>query len=167
MGLTDNENEEVILRLRAQGDEVRILEPMEPRVDRWKEIGAHVAVGSPEDEDLISRAATNCRTVVVGSEALPALGAVLEGVRHTSGLRLVLCLPSFDEAASRALAASGTDHLVLITGGSGVLGWRRGVSPGSLAEAIDAADDIANAEERVVDLTDPRGWASLKLDAPG
>lgn len=167
IGLADDVSEEAIRRLRAEGDEVRILEPNGARVDRWKESGAHVAVGSPEDDDLISRAATNCRTLVLGPGALHALGAVLDGVRHASGLRLVVCLPSLDEATSRTLTTSGTDHLVLITGRSGRLGRRRGVSPGPLAEAIDAADDIADPREKVVDLTDPLGWASLKLEPPG
>ena len=47
----------LIQRLRAQGDEVRVLEEQSPAAARWRSLGAHVASGPESDADLIERAA--------------------------------------------------------------------------------------------------------------
>lgn len=166
IGLGDDETEETIRRLTAQGDEVRVLEHREDRVPRWKDLGAHVAIGAPDDADLVYRAASNCRTIVLGQEALTELNPVIEGIGQERGLRLVLCLVSIDLKTQKVVAREKLDHLILTTGKPGLL--RRGrVDPASVAMAIDAADDVAESPREVVDLTTEQGWGALKLEPPG
>lgn len=165
IGLGDDETDETIRRLTAQGDEVRVLEHREARVPRWKDLGAHVAVGTPDDADLVYRAATNCRTVVLGQEAVAELDPVIEGIGRDSGVRLVLCLASLDPNTQRIVAREELDHLILTTGKPGLLRRRR-VGPASVAIAIDAADDVAQSPGEVVDLTTQQGWDALKLEPP-
>lgn len=165
IGLGDDQTEEAIRRLTAQGDEVRVLEHREERMPRWKDLGAHVAVGAPDDPDLVYRAASNCRTIVLGHEALAELDPVIEGMGRDPGVRLVLCLVSLDQKTQSAMAREELDHLILVTGKPGLL-RRAPVSPASVAVAIDAADDVAASPREVVDLTTKQGWSALKLEPP-
>ena len=165
IGLGDDETEETIRRLTAQGDEVRVLEHREARVPRWKDLGAHVAIGAPDDADLVYRAASNCRTIVLGEEGLAGLDPVIEGIGRDSGVRLVLCLDSLDPKTQRVVAREKLDHLILTTGKPGLLRRGRG-GPASVAIAIDAADDVAESPREVVDLTTQEGWGALKLEPP-
>lgn len=165
IGLADDQTEEAIRRLTAQGDEVRVLERREGLVPRWKDLGAHVAVGAPDDADLVYRAASNCRTIVLGPEALAELDPVIEGIGREPGVRLVLCLPSLDLKTQSVVAEEEVDHLILTTGKPGLL-RRTQVSAASVAIAIDAADDVAESPQQVVDLTTKQGWGALKLEPP-
>lgn len=158
----------LIERLLGQGDEVRVLERDAATVERWKAAGAHVATGTEWDADLIARAATDARTIVMfaegsGEEAL--LSEVLAGARLSAVERLVLVGPRLAPETLARVGSSGLDHVVLLTARRGVLPRR---PPGNerVAEAIDAADDMAGRPRLVLDLTREPGWRALRLDPP-
>ena len=154
----------VATRLLAQGDEVRVLVgPSE--ADAWRGLGVHVAVGDPADADLVERAAQNCRSVVLlGRSATDAgvLVAVAEGAANAGVDRLIACRGD-EKAAVPALGERWSHGYVIVEQTSGR--WPRvKTAPDELvAEAVDAADDLAGEPRIEVDLTDPLGRASLGL----
>jgi hypothetical protein len=152
-------------RLIAQGDEVRVIEPAEELVEAWQELGVKVAPGRDDDTDLIERAAQNVRTtVVVDDEAGPArqvIAHVLAGIGAARVGRLILCARKPDERLLDAVRTSGLDYVVL-TIGSGLLSRTR-VPVEDVAEAIDAADDLAGSPRLELDLTKAESWAALGL----
>lgn len=164
VGLDPSLTGRVIERLVSQGDEVRILVP--PRDDGavWKNAGAHVASGSFYDDDLIERAATGCRSVVVGGAAIEAIDSIITGLARTGGTRAIVCT-STPPASPRAPGRSG-ELVTLVTGTRGILRRRPPVELDAIAEAIDAADDLAEAPVGIVDLTTPEGWRKLRLEPP-
>jgi hypothetical protein len=150
-------------RLVAQGDEVRVVEPAEELVELWQELGAKVAPGRDDDADLIERAAQKVRTVVViDDEAGPArdvIEPVLAGIGAARVGRLVLCARKPDEMLLNAVRSSGLDYVVLAIGGG--LFSRQRVRAEDVAEAIDAADDLAGSPRLELDLTKTESWAAL------
>jgi uncharacterized protein YbjT (DUF2867 family) len=152
-------------RLIAQGDEVRVIEPAEELVEAWQELGVKVAPGRDDDTDLIERAAQNVRTtVVVDDEAGPArqvIAHVLTGIGAAGVGRLILCARKPHEMLLDAVRTSGLDYVVLTIGG-GLLSRTR-VPVEDVAEAIDAADDLAGSPRLELDLTKAESWAALGL----
>jgi hypothetical protein len=154
-------------RLRAEGDEVRVVVPADEPAEAWRELGVKVAPGHDDDADLIERAAQGVRTaVVIDGESGPA-GEVIEdvvvGISAARVERLILCARKPDQMLVDAVRASGLDYVVLTVGG-GLLSRRR-VSVEDVAEAIDAADDVAGSPHMELDLTKNESWAALGLSS--
>lgn len=151
-------------RLLAAGDEVRALEPDPARIAGWKGRGVHVASGAADDDDLVFRAATNVRTLVLGPHSGDA-EAVLRGAAAAAVGRVVACMPEPRGELVRALRDSGSEFIVLRLGKPSPLGRRR-LDPLLVAEAIDAADDLAGEPRMELDLTEASGWTRLRLAPP-
>ncbi len=161
----------LVRRLVEQDDEVRVLEERSDLAARWRALGAHVASGPEWDADLIERAAQNVRTIVVGPEhrRTPAtlMDAVITGGGHAApGMRLVVFGPEVDARAADVLRASVLDYIVLKVPARRALGRKSKVTVDALAEAIDAADDLAGSPRLELDLSEPRAWAELQLGPP-
>ncbi len=156
----------VARRLVDQGDEVRVLEEDPSTRDRWRAVGVHVAVGDPADEDLVERAAQNVRTVVLLGAALTTtvVEAVIEGAGRAGADRLIACGAVVEEPLRRLIRSSRLDHVILATGRAGLL--RRSAAPALVAEAIDAADDLAGAPRLELDLTQRAAVRALGLAGP-
>ena len=151
----------IVDRLRSEGDEVRVLSD---RPGDWKDRGAYLASGDPLDADLVERACTNVRTVVfVARErklGMSLLTSALTAAGRAGTDRVVVCLPGPDATVVRAVESSGMSYVTLITGRRGFLP-KKTIEPGSLAEAVSAADDLAGEPRLVVDLTTEEGWRQL------
>lgn len=155
---------DVVARLVGQGDEVRVLEPTSQRRDEWVAAGAFVAVGDAVDPDLIERAAQNARTIVVLASRVRSevVDTVLEAAPRAGVDRLVCCAPSIPDPVTAAVRAGPLDHVLITTGAGGLL--RRKAAPAALiAEAIDAADDLAGEPRLELDLTEPSQLRLLGL----
>ena len=168
VGLDEDLVPPLIRRLIDQGDEVRVLETGDRVGDRWRSLGAHVASGSLWDADLIERAAQNVRTIVVGDrhdrEPTELMDALVEGgVLASPDMRVVVV----GDVAPQALASLRASKLEYVILGSmrrrGLLGRRARVPPERLAEAVDAADDLAGGPRLELNLGDASAWRELKL----
>ena len=171
IGLGEDVMPALISRLIAQGDEVRVLEVDEAASDRWRSLGAHIASGPQWDADLIERAAQNVRTIVVGEyhdrDPVELMDALVEGGGFASNEMRVVIAGELQTRALSALRESKLEYVVLgITVRRGLLGRRRTVNPEQLAEAVDAADDLAGNPRLELNLGDDRAWRELKLDPP-
>lgn len=167
IGIEEKLGTVLIRRLLAQGDEVRVLEESTAAAARWKALGAHVASGPEWDADLIERAAQNVRTIVVGPahRRTPStlMDAVIGGGAHAApGMRVVAFGPRIDPDVVDALRSSVLDYVVLELPRRGLLA--RKIASEALAEAIDAADDLAGSPRLELDLSDPSAWEVLKVD---
>jgi hypothetical protein len=168
VGLDEDLMPALIRRLTEQGDEVRALEYDDAASDRWRSLGAHVASGPQWDADLIERAAQNVRTIAVGErhdrDPAELMDALVEGGALASpGMRLVV-VGRLQPQALAALRGSKLEYVILEgVERRGLLGRRPTLSPEKLAEAVDAADDLAGHPRLELDLTDERAWAELKL----
>ncbi len=157
-------DEVVVKRLLAQGDEVRVLEATAAKDDMWRSAGAFLARGDADDPDLVERAAQNVRTIVVLS-AQPRLEVVANVIAagHNAGVdRLVCCAPALSEEIRAVVRAAPLDHVLIETGRGGLL-RRRPASQELVAEAIDAADDLAGEPRLEIDLTDAEQVKLLRL----
>lgn len=155
---------EVVSRLVRQGDEVRVLESTSERRDEWVAGGVFVAVGDAADPDLVERAAQNARTIVVlaGGVRTEVVATALEAGPRAGVDRLVCCAPTIPAPVTAAVRAGPLDH-VLIATGAGRL-FRRKAAPAALiAEAVDAADDLAGQPRLELDLTEPNQLRLLGL----
>ncbi len=91
--------------------------------------------------------------------------AVIAGGGHaTPGMRVVVFGSNIDEGVLAALRASVLDYVILLTPLKGLLTRRSKVSTDALAQAIDAADDLAGSPRLELDLSDASAWELLKLD---
>jgi hypothetical protein len=154
--------EAVARRLIEQGDEVRAIVPEDD--SDLRALGVHVAKGEWWDADLVERAAQNVRTIVYIDPQTGPLDGVLDGARAAGVDRLVLCgvIPREVRELIRTLPY---DHVVLETGRK--RGFLRSVLPvAAVAEAVDAADDLAGNPRLELDLTKKEAWSELKLEAP-
>ena len=168
IGIDEELGTALVRRLRDQDDEVRVLEESRAASEHWRALGAHVASGPEWDADLIERAAQNVRTIVVGPAHRRApstlIDAVITGGGYAApGMRLVVFGPEIDERVREALRSSVLDYVILKTSGRGILGRRSKVAPDVLAEAIDAADDVAGSPRLELDLSDPRALEELGI----
>ena len=171
IGVGESLGEILINRLLSQGDEVRVLEEKPSTAARWKSLGAHVASGPEWDADLVERAAQNVRTIVVGPahHRTPStlMDAVITGGGYaTPGMRIVVFGHELVDSVAEALRASVLDYVVLKAPARGLLGRRSKVSAEALAEAIDAADDLAGNPRLELDLSDASAWDELQVGRP-
>ena len=141
----------LIRRLVEEGDQVRAILPA--GADAAPFAGAHVATGDPGDDDLVERAAQGARTIVLGRGVQVPLDAAAR-----AGVDRAILLD-----AHEAPAPTGMSWVVLVTSRTR-LGRRRGPPPASVAEAVNAADDLAGEPRLVADLTTDDGWRALGLD---
>ena len=151
-------------RLIAQGDEVRAIELEPAAAEELRSLGVHVAKGHYLDADLVERAAQNVRTIVVLEPTREVLESVIEGARFAAVERLVLCGERIADLATHALGASQIDHVILSVPRKKF--FKGGPSEEKVAEAIDAADDLAGNPRLELDLGEATSWAKLKLDGP-
>jgi hypothetical protein len=161
----------LIGRLTAQGDEVRVLEADDAASDRWRSLGAHIASGPRWDADLIERAAQNVRTIVVGEhhdrDPGELMSALVEGGGFASSAMRLVVVGRLPPPALSALTESKLEYVRLDSAGRrGLFGRRARLTPDMLAEAVDAADDLAGSPRLELDLSDERAWRELKLAPP-
>ena len=168
VGLDDVTGPVLIRHLVAEGDVVGVVEDDPSRAETWRDAGAHVAVGSPSDPDLIERAGRHARSVVVFESApdgsTSVMEAVLEAARITPEPPRVIVAGPVGDTTIAHLERSALDYVVLRT--PAPRRWRRGPSrpePQDLAEAVSAADDLAGDPRLIADLGDAEGWSLLGL----
>ena len=166
IGIDGAVGEALVRKLVQQGDEVRVLEGAADAVS-WRELGAHIASGDMWDADLIERAGQDVRTIVVGPEHREnpeeLTAAVVEGGRLvTADMRVVVYGTRVADEILTILRASSLDYIALHTGPA----RRRAVAPEAVAEALDAADDLAGSVRLELDLGEPASWTALKLGPP-
>ena len=173
IGLEEDLGVPVIERLLQEGDIVGVIEEDEGRATRWREMGAHVAGGAATDFDLVERAAQHARSIVVADSrfdnSLEVAEAVLTGARLVPGdrARIVFIATRPDTGVGEALSTSEFDFIILRVGGSRF--WNRArnrLRPELIAEAVNAADDLAGAPRLDLDLSDSGSWTILGLPAP-
>lgn len=155
-------------RLIAQDDEVRVLVASGTEDAHLRELGLHVASGAYlDDADLIERASQNVRTLVIGPD-LPRpreahMEAAIRGAKAAGVDRLVYFDAVPDPDVTEPIKRSGIDYVILATGRKGLL-RKGGVGASDVAEAVDAADDLAGDVELNLDLGAAEGWKALLLD---
>ncbi|CAN5606605.1 hypothetical protein BH20ACT23_BH20ACT23_06000 [soil metagenome] len=172
IGLDEGTMPALISRLTAQGDEVRVLETDEAASDRWRSMGAHIASGPQWDADLIERAAQNVRTIVLGEhhdrDPVELVEALVEGGGFASSEMRLVVMGDVPRLALDVLRESKLEYVIL---GSvtrrGLLGRKPRLTAEQLAEAVDAADDLAGGPRLELRLSDEQSWRELKLDPPG
>ena len=148
-------------RMIAQGDEVRAISvDGSDLADR----GVHIARGPFLDADLVERAAQNVRTVVLFDVTDEVVTEVVSGARAARVERLVVCAVAVPESTREGLRGSGLEYVVLQPPRKGR--FRRGVPDEAIAEAIDAADDMAGRLRLELDLNERDAWETLKLEPP-
>lgn len=154
-------------RLIAQEDEVRILLESVKDRERWRERGVYVAVGDDQDEDFVWRAAGGVRTVVAGAGLLsgPSGSVLVAGARRAGAGRFIVLADRSGATLPEALLEEGTEVVVLRLPRKKLLG-RQQVSPDDVAEAVDAADDLAGTPNLDLDLGEPDAWGQLRLAPP-
>ena len=159
----------LIQRLIGQGDDARVIEPDGAAAEGWRSLGAHVAVAAEWDADLIERAATGARTIVLFegemlSEEL--IEETLQGAGFAGADRIVMVTGSLSEQARSLLEGSSLSYVVLQTGirRLGLIKRRPAVEPSRVAEAVDAADDLAGDPRLILDLGDVEAWRALRLE---
>jgi NAD(P)H-binding len=157
----------VIQRLRSQGDEVRVIEAEPEQADRWRSLGAHVAYGSVDDADLIERAAQNARTIVlfeIDDRMADLLNAVITGASQTSVDRVILVTVGPAIACVELLRSSGLDYIVLHTPRRRAMFRRGEPAAEAVAEAVDAADDLAGHPRLELEVSHPAAARALGLN---
>ena len=167
-GVPDEPLDALAERLIAQDDEVRVLVASGTDDVSMRERGIHVATGTYlDDHDLIERACQNVRTMVIGPELPkprdPHVDAVIRGAKAAGVGRLVYFDGAPDPAVAGPIKDSGIGYVILATGRKGLL-RRGGVAAADVAEAVDAADDLAGDVHLDLDLGAPEAWDALRLD---
>jgi hypothetical protein len=140
-----------------------VLTPDRAEGDRLRALGAHVARGRFDDHDLIERACQNVRTIVFGDRALTTDDgeALFFGGRNAKVGRWVYCVSAPRAEVAQKLRGWDAEHVVLATS-RGLL--RGEVDAARVAEAIDAADDLAGEVRLELDLREGSAWRALKLE---
>jgi hypothetical protein len=161
----------LIRRLTSEGDEVRVLETEEDPSERWRALGAHIASGPQWDADLIERAAQNVRTIVAGErhgkDPAELMAALIEGGGHASRTMRLVFVGGLQPRPLSLLRDSQLEHVVLDqVARRTLLGKRKALAPERLAEAIDAADDLAGHPRLELDLSGEPAWRALRLEPP-
>jgi uncharacterized protein YbjT (DUF2867 family) len=151
----------VVTRLREQDDEVRAIHAGPVTASKLEALGVHIARGPYLDADLIERAGQNCRTVVVIEPEADVLDEVVTGMVAARIPRLVAAARSLPSATVERATEAGLEFVALKTAPRGLL--RRSTTDEDLAEAIDAADDIAGNPRLQLDLAQEDAWNELGL----
>ncbi|MDQ4064433.1 MAG: NAD(P)H-binding protein [Actinomycetota bacterium] len=156
----------VVRQLLSEGDEVRVLSRERARTQYWKELGAHVAVGDPADDDLVERAALNVRTIVLlnwEEDFAAKTESVVRACKNSGVGRVVISARKVKARVVEDLERLDIDYVLLVL-------KRRligdAVEPEAVARAVSAADDLAGEPRLTIDLTDPRAWEALRLSVP-
>ena len=157
VGLSPDVGRVLTRRLLEEGDQVRVI--LRPGEDAASYEGAHVATGDAADDDLVERAAQGARTIVLGDLDDDTRSAALTGAARAGVDRAVL----LGKAGGEVPAAMS--WVALVTPRP-LFGLRRGPGPEELAEAVNAADDLAGEPRTVVDLGTDEGWRTLRLERP-
>jgi uncharacterized protein YbjT (DUF2867 family) len=162
--------ERLVTRLVEQDDEVRVVEPAAEIVPEWEVLGARVARGDDTDADLLERAAQNVRTLVLiddqAGSSREVIEPVLEACRAAGVGRIVVFARRTNDDVNRLVEASDLEHVLMhLPRKKGLFGGPK-ISPAAIAEAIDAADDLAGKANLSLDLGEPSSWAALGLDSP-
>ena len=153
-------------RLIEQGDEVRVLLTEERFADAYRAVGVFVALGSElGDPDLVERACQNVRTLVLGPISKEVLEHMLMGTAPAGVGRLVY-VTERPGSELGVIERASHSYVVLRCPRPGLLGRNR-LDPATLAEAIDAADDLDGEPRLDLDLGTDAAWAELKLPTPG
>lgn len=173
LGLESKFGSTVIQKLLDEGDTVGVIEEDRARGEEWKKLGAHVALGSPADFDLIERAAQHARSIVIVESGLTEAGdvvdATLMGARLVPGerARVIFVAVAPGPEIGETLTGSEFDFVILKIGtGKSLIRRSRPMPPEQVAEAINAADDLAGSPRVEVDLGSKEGWSSLGLAPP-
>jgi hypothetical protein len=158
----------VVDRLLREGDVVGVIVGDDAARDKWRSLGAHVAVGPADDADLIERAGQHARSIVL-FDALPnVLNAAIEGARMASSspARIVFCSTAASDVEGMLLT-SGLEYVILSIPIERT-GLRRRprqtIEPEAVAEAVNAADDLGDEIKLSLDLADEDALGTLKLD---
>lgn len=146
----------VARRLQDAGDQVRVIAPPGAA---GAPPGAHVATGELGDEDLVERACTGVRTIVVG-DAGPDHAALLAAAARAGVDRAVFV------GGSPGDVPGSMSWVALVLPRPRLLGLGKTLARDAVAEAVDAADDLAGEPRLVADLTTEEGWRALRLDPP-
>ncbi|MGH2806577.1 MAG: NAD-binding protein [Actinomycetota bacterium] len=162
IGAAGERGEAIARRLIGQGDEVRAIELDPAAAEKLRALGVHIARGRDIDADLTERAAQNVRTIVVIDPTPDLTASVLEGVTYAKVGRVVAC-GDVPPSVIEALRTSRAEYVVL-SERKRLL--KRTTSPERLAEAVDAADDLAGEPRLELDLSEPDAWRELKLEGP-
>jgi hypothetical protein len=154
----------VVEQLVGEGDEVGVIVGQAGAGDRWRSLGAHVAVGPSDDPDLIERAAQHARSIVLFDAPASVVEAVVEGARMASAspARIVYCSTAPGDV-EEMLRASGLEYVILSIPMQRAGLRRRGqtVSPSVVAEAVSAADDLSGDVHLALDLGSKTDLAAL------
>lgn len=150
-------------RMISQGDEVRAI-ATDPTLEELASRGVRIARGRELDADLVERAAQNVRTIVLFDITRSVVEDVVEGARAARVDRLVLCSVTVPEPVREVLRGCGLEYVILQRPRKGR--FRKGVPDEALAEAVDAADDMAGSLRLELDLNEADAWTALKLEVP-
>lgn len=168
VGLPDLFAVKLVQRLIDEGDEVRILVAPSEDPERWRRLGAHPAAGTVDDDDLVERAATNVRTMVVGEQALSEgeIRGLISGARKAQVGRIVVCAPQPQDVLTH-LQPTDLEYVVITTAKRPLVGRAKTRIPLSkLAEAVDAADDLGGNLRLELDLSVEKSWQILRVLPP-
>ena len=170
IGLDDDRGPVLIRRLLREGDIVGVVEEAPGAGDLWRAAGAHVATGSPRDSDLVERASQHARSVVIlEGDRAPShavLDAVLEGARVAAPEppRIIYVSWARTQEIDRKLEASAFDYVIIRSPKRGRWKKASAIAAPDLADAVNAADDLAGNPRLDIDLTTPEGWDALGLE---
>lgn len=161
-GVTDA----VIERLKAAGDQVRVL--VDERddseiVERLRRGGVYVALGDASNGDLMERAAQGCRTIVLFDPSSELAAKALEAARFARVERLIVC----SKGPRRSEDFDAGEQSFVWLGGRPKGGLRAGVGWEDFAAAVDAADDLAGDVQLDLSLDRAEDWSRLGLTRPG
>ena len=167
VGVEDRLAATIASRLIEQSDEVRIMLDSPGERETWRNRGVYVAVGDAEDEDFVWRAAGGVRTVVASAERLSgSAGSVLVVAAKRAGVgRFIVLAAGSEPKLPPELIEEGADLIVLRLPKKKLLGKEK-LSPADVAEAVDAADDLAGFPRLDLDLSEPDAWRELRLSPP-
>ena len=168
VGPREDVAEALIERLIEQGDDARVIERDGAAAQGWRSLGAHVAVATDWDADLIERAATGARTIVLfesEGRSDELVEETLRGAGFAGADRIVLVTSSLGGSTRSLLEKSSLSFVVLQTGvrRRGLINRRATLEPSRMAEAIDAADDLAGDPRLILDLGVAEAWQTLNL----
>lgn len=149
----------IIERLIAQGDEVRVVVNPADAAD-WRRLGAHVAVGEP-DGDLLERAGQSSRTIALFDPIDELAQDAIAAAQAARIDRVVAVLSRPSAALSTLLSGSELTYVVLVAARKGL---KRAPDAAKIAEAVDAADDLAGEVRLELDLAEPGAWDALGIE---
>lgn len=164
-GLDAAVTEQLVRRLVAQGDQVRVIVgESDPAAGGYSAAGAFVARGGLDDDDLVERAAQNVETIVLGDVAAEEAAGMFAGAARAGVERVVALASGSGGALQRLLDDWGGSYVLLRTGRRRVWGART-VGRDLVVAAVDAADALTGDPRLDLDLTEPSALAALGLPA--